>query len=193
MIQATITDKHGLTDVRLFPDQSTAVAWVSDKGSMYGNPAPVVTTTEALIPANALSHAPMLNIDGTPVTDPQGNPMFQSVLPSEYSVSYADVTSEIQTQELVAKGLRAQQVGAQIVAQVFGLNEMNLASGALTVANFKLMLADQTLANVERLLWNGSLQTALQLIQSDNALSSYFSSTQIASIEDALSKGIANL
>lgn len=103
--------------------------------------------------------------------------------PSTYTVVTQDITAQVAQQALVSKGLAAQTLGAQIIAQIYAINETNLASGALTSAQFAAMLADATLANIERCLKNGSIATALALTNSDSALSTYFSSDQIAQIK----------
>ncbi len=106
------------------------------------------------------------------------------VFPAEFSIAQTDITAQITLQAAIAKGLRAQQVGAQVIAAVYAYNEANLASGALTTAQFTAMLGDTTIGNIERLLSNGSLATALALTQSYNAtLLTYFSAAQLAAIE----------
>ncbi len=87
-------------------------------------------------------------------------------VPADYVVTQTDITAQVALQAAVQKGLQAQQVGAQVVATVYAINEQNLTSGALTSAQFTAMLADATINNIERLLWNGSLATALALTQS---------------------------
>jgi hypothetical protein len=104
-------------------------------------------------------------------------------MPAQYSITQTDITAQVAAQALVQKGLQAQQLGAQVVAQVYAFNEQNLTAGTLTSANFTAMLADTSLANIERLLWNGSLATALSLMQASTTLSTYFSPTQISAIE----------
>jgi hypothetical protein len=55
------------------------------------------------------------------------------------------------------------------------------------------MLSDTSLAQVERCLGNGSLSTALALIQASTTATTYFSSAQITQIENAITAGIASL
>ena len=87
---------------------------------------------------------------------------------------------------VINKGAQAQAVGAAVIAQVYLFNEQNLTLGALTTAGFNTMMADNSLEIIERLLWNGSLATALGLIQSSTVLPNYFSADQIAAIESII-------
>jgi hypothetical protein len=80
----------------------------------------------------------------------------------------------------VIKAMNAQQMGSMVMAQIYAINEANLTSGALTSSQFTAMLADQNLLNIERLLWNGSLATALAMIQV--LPTTYFSTGNIATI-----------
>ena len=91
---------------------------------------------------------------------------------------------------LTEKGLKAQEQGAQIIAQIYAINEANMSSGTLTNAHFAAMLADTNLANIERLLWSGSLVTALALINALPSPNPYFSSANIASIVAALTAAV---
>lgn len=105
-----------------------------------------------------------------------------------YVVTSTDVTAQANLQASIAKGLQCQTFGATIIAQVYAYNEANLGSGALTSGQFTAMLADTTIANIERLLSNGSLSTALSLINSYTAtLETYFSSAQVSAITTAIS------
>ena len=110
---------------------------------------------------------------------------YQSQLPdpSTWTATYADVTAQVALNALAAKGLKAQQLGASIIAQIFAINETNLLSGALTSGQFTSLLADTTAANIERCLRNGSIATALILAQGWGAISTYYSAPQIAAIE----------
>lgn len=104
-----------------------------------------------------------------------------------YSVSQVDVTAQVALQASIQKGLQCQNFGATIIAQVYAYNEANLTSGALTTNQFNAMLADSTMANIERLLSNGSLNTALALINSyTTTLETYFSSAQVSAIVAAI-------
>ena len=105
-----------------------------------------------------------------------------------YTVTSTDITAQVALQASIQKGLQCQAFGATVIAQVYAYNESNLASGALTTAQFNAMLADTTIANIERLLSNGSLSTALSLINSyTTTLETYFSSAQVSAIAAAIS------
>ena len=80
--------------------------------------------------------------------------------PDEFTVSQSDVTAETALENLVNYSAKAQSLGSQILADVFALNDAkNLTSG-----QFDAVLADATLAKIERCLWQGSLVKAKELI-----------------------------
>lgn len=100
-----------------------------------------------------------------------------------YTISQTDVTAQYNNQLAVQTALNNQNVGAIIVANVAAQNEALLASGAMTQTQFNALLADQTVLNIERLLWNGSLVTAKALINANIAdLQNYYTSDQINQI-----------
>lgn len=104
--------------------------------------------------------------DGNDVSTRRANFSFQEVAP--------DIESMTQ------KALNNQGLGAQVIARVAAVNESKLAAGSMTQQQFTALLADQNMANIERLLWNGSLVTAKAMISAlDNT---YYSSDEISSI-----------
>ena len=117
----------------------------------------------------------------------------QYVFAAEYSVASTDVTAQVAQATAVQKGLVAQTIGAQIIAQIYAINEANLTANTLTLTQFQAMLSDTSLAQIERCLGNGSLATALALIQASATAATYFSSAQITQIENAITTGIASL
>lgn len=98
-----------------------------------------------------------------------------------YTITQTDITIQYNQQQAVEKAIQNQSMGATIIANVAALNESKLASGAMTQATFTILLADQNVLNIERLLWNGSLVTAKALIQAAN-LSAYYTSDEVSSI-----------
>lgn len=90
-------------------------------------------------------------------------------------------------QLLAIKGMQAQNFGAQVVAAVYALNE----GASISQAQLEAMMADATLATVERLLWNGSLATARALIA--GMPNTFFTADQITSILTLLDGFIAQL
>ena len=111
-------------------------------------------------------------------TDADGHKTYQ--MPAEYELIQTDITAQVAAQKLLEKGLAAQAVGAGVVAQVWAINQGKYAAGTLTDANLQAIVSDATLQTIERLLWNGSLEMALALINSYS--SPYFSASDIATI-----------
>lgn len=96
--------------------------------------------------------------------------------PSEFTVVKSDITDKYNQQQEIRKGLLAQQAGATVIAKVWAINE----SKNIDAQTFNDLISDSTLQIIERLLWNGSLKTAKQLIQSMN--SQFFSEEEKNSI-----------
>jgi hypothetical protein len=137
--------------------------------------------------ANLSNQVTLTSGDGTQ-TLPAGSLALSGGQNLPYTVVATDITAQLSNEAAVAKGLQCQQFGATVVAQVYAYNEANLQSGALTSGQFNTMLADTTISNIERCLWNGSLNTALALINSYNTtLLTYFSSGQLSTITSMIS------
>lgn len=98
------------------------------------------------------------------VVDEQGNelePAQEIQHDSEWSYSVEDITAQSQIQQLETEGLTKQQIGAQVIAKIYAINELsNVSSQA-----FDLMLDDAQLAKIERMLWAGALGKAKAKIQ----------------------------
>lgn len=141
--------------------------------------ATLITNWNTANPSNQLT----LTLGDGAQTLPAGSLALTGGQDLPYTIVSTDITALLANQAAVAKGLQCQQFGATVIAQVYAYNEANLTSGALTSAQFTAMLADTTLSNIERLLWNGSLNTALALITSySTTLQTYFSSAQVTAI-----------
>jgi hypothetical protein len=171
-----------------FPDQDSANAWINQErnNASWGKQERDIASNDPRINSEDITKA-----TGSTPSVINGQSVIIYTFGPDFQIQQIDVTAQVALKALVNKGLQAQQVGAQIVAQVYAYNEQNLASGALTTQEFQAMLADATLANVERLLWNGSLATALALVNADSSLSTYFSADQIAAVKAAIQAGIS--
>lgn len=63
------------------------------------------------------------------------------------------------------KGLRNQEIGKIVLAKIYAINAKKTRMNLLSSEQLSAMLSDSTLKNVERLLLNGSLASAVSLIQ----------------------------
>lgn len=98
----------------------------------------------------------------------------------EYEIIQSDITSEVEEELGIEEQLKKQVIGQKIIAVVSYINSKKLESGQMSVPTFQAMLADVTIQNIERLLWNGSINTAKSLI---NLLDeTYWSTSEKASI-----------
>lgn len=78
----------------------------------------------------------------------------------EFISEIVDISAEVEKQRAIEYGLKAQNFGALMIAKVNAINEAK----NLNSTQFNALLADQTLQNIERALWNGSMRTALALV-----------------------------
>jgi hypothetical protein len=138
------SQKHGLRWLE-FETQEQLDQYLNTIGDHWG-----IIATQQIIPA---------------VIDPETlveiNPEQIINIPGTVEYTVVDITAEIQAKALIETGIKRQELGSKIIAQVFAINE---AKG-LSAAGFQTMLENTTLQNIERLLKNGSLRTAKTMIQ----------------------------
>ena len=137
------------------------------------------------------------------VTDSQGN-TFNGIFKdqasadawvSDHQASWGDGVTPVQTDisaqsesdAAQAVGKKAQDLGAEVIAAVFAINE----SSGITTDQLKAILADPTLTLAERLLWTGSLVSAKALVGSLST--QLFTADQIAQISGLLDQKINEL
>lgn len=82
----------------------------------------------------------------------------------EYEIIQTDITEQVEEEIGIEEQLRKQVIGQKIIAIVSYINSKKLESGQMSIPTFQAMLADVTIQSIERLLWNGSINTAKQLI-----------------------------
>ena len=115
----------------------------------------------------------------TPSLDPEiPSLVIEYKLPAEFSIQIEDITASLAAEQAVSNGMKAQEIGAQVIAMVWAINE----SKNLDAAAFQALLADASLQLIERLLWSGSLKTAKALISTNPSLQSHFSAEEIAQV-----------
>ena len=97
-----------------------------------------------------------------------------------YSIEIIDITEENDLQLLITKALQDQNKGKTILATVHALNAKKFKAGLLDQNAFLAMLDNPELKYIERLLLNGSLDTAKHFMnQLDET---YFSKEEKAAI-----------
>lgn len=104
--------------------------------------------------------------------------------PSGFVAEIIDVSAIKRKEKRIARGKARIEMGAQIIAEIVAINEERLELGVLTDEEFMAMLNDPILFKIERLLWNGSLESAKSMIQA--MPETYFNSVQINYILDMI-------
>lgn len=86
-------------------------------------------------------------------------------LPDDFTVTLIDISLQVLKEERALKGKKNQDFGASVIAQVYGINQAKILDGTFDNTTLQALLTNATLAQVERFLFNGSIETAKALIQ----------------------------
>jgi hypothetical protein len=84
--------------------------------------------------------------------------------PEGYVAEIINVTAEKSFAAAKSKGLKNQDIGRNVLAIIYAINDEKTKLGLLTPSILTALLQDPTLAIIERLLLNGSLGSAVSLI-----------------------------
>lgn len=156
-----------------FKTQEEVDAWLL-KGKLekyWGKPERWVREDQEDV-SQALETREVQNIEGS---------YLEYKLAAEYTIEQMDITAQVNQENLLQEGRQRQELGAEIIAKVYSINE----SKQITPEQFSAIMVDSNLERIERMLWTGSLKTAKLMIQAlDNT---YFTADEIQSILDLLS------
>lgn len=171
-----------------FSDSNAAQDWINQAidGNWWGKPdrwinAETYTSADGLSKITIIPDEDVTKSDqNKQITLSDGTIINSYHFIADYTIVQNDITVQFKQQQAVQQALANQQIGALVIATVAALNEAKLAAGTMTEPQFQTMLADQNLLNIERLLWNGSLITAKNMIQLLG--NTYYSSAEIQQI-----------
>lgn len=156
MIRATVTKNNVITNQATFGTQQEAEMWVDGNKWAFGKPdrwlEPSDFTTETTQDA---TDSRLKYVDDIRFID-----VYEYFFPSDYIVQYLDVTVEDNDSRAIELKLQDQYHGSKVIAKVKSINERK----NLNLQGLQAILADPTLAIIERLLWQGSVLTALGFI-----------------------------
>lgn len=120
-----------------------------------------------------------------PELDDNGEPTGNTI-PAEYTIVQEDISAQIAAQLSKQESIEALNLGFDIMADIRTLNKAKIAAQEL---DFAALLSNSTVANIERALFNGSLDTAKTLI---NGLEGFYSAGEkaviVAKIDQHLTK-----
>lgn len=94
--------------------------------------------------------------------------------PIDYTYEIINITILENFKKAKEKGLKNQSVGREVLAIIYAINDEKTKQGLLTQESLSAMLSDKNLQIIERLLLNGSLGSATQMIM--NIPDQYFNS-----------------
>jgi hypothetical protein len=174
MIKVTVKNKlDQVTNEAVFANEELADAWIAENEltQAFGKPG------RWIFPANFKGESAEDADDTRLVESPTGN-RTEYFFGPDYFVSKTDVTAELDFEALWFKCEKRQAYGAKLVAFVFAVNQAKFEAGTLDAEKFQAFLSNSTLTLIERLLFNGSLDSAKALIQSLDT--TYFSAGEKA-------------
>jgi hypothetical protein len=96
--------------------------------------------------------------------------------PDGFSSQITNISEQKQFEADERQALLNQNIGRGVLAKIYAINMQKIRLGLLSPSQLQALLSDQTLANIERLLLNGSLGSALQIII--NLPDTYFNTEQ---------------
>lgn len=96
--------------------------------------------------------------------------------PDDFSSQIINISEQKQFEADERQALLNQNIGRGVLAKIYAINMQKIRLGLLSPSQLQALLSDQTLANIERLLLNGSLGSALQIII--NLPDTYFNTEQ---------------
>ena len=173
MIKVEIKNKDGIVGWSArFSTQQEADSWINSciENNCWGKPERWVREDQEDV-SQALETREVQNIEGS---------YLEYKLAAEYSIEQLDITTQINQENLLQEGRQRQELGAEIIAKVYTINE----SKNISAEAFANLIADSNLERIERMLWTGSLKTAKLMIQAlDNT---YFTNEEKQSILDML-------
>jgi len=122
----------------------------------------------------------VLDENGMPLLDEQGNPQFQEEIrvitpevpeisymehfyPAEFTIEIEDITAAIAYEKSISTNLARMEFGKRLMAELAASNQSDLIQGALTLE--QVIEAEASLATIQRLILNGSLGLAAQMLQ----------------------------
>lgn len=192
MIKVTVLNKAGQIGwMASFQDQAQVDAWVSAQvqANSWGRAERWIRLENAenedieeAIDTREYELSPAMPIQYDPetgeITFEGRDPIMgtEYLMPAEYTIQTEDTTAQEAQAQLVRDGQLRQELGANVIAKVYSINE----SKNITPEVFAAMIADATLERIERMLWTGSLRTAKLMIQSLDT--TYFTAQEKAEI-----------
>jgi hypothetical protein len=93
-----------------------------------------------------------------------------------FSLSIIDNSEGVRKQRRILNARKRLDFGIDLMVEILAINEERLELGLLTEGQFQAILSNPVLANIERLIYNGSIGTARSLIASLDDI--YFNSVQ---------------
>lgn len=150
-----INNKTGQLYSGEFATQGLADAWIAQESAnqSWGK-------KEYWLPSDDLKGNNTIDSIANEVRGESPNQKTWYKFPDEFTVTQSDITVEVAKRNIIGYSTNAQSLGASILSDIFALNDAK----AITSAQFDAVLADATLAKIERCLWQGSIIKAKELI-----------------------------
>jgi len=181
MFKVRIKKQNIVTNEAKFETMDLVQVWIDTEvlNNSFGKPKRELTEREALLEGLDLDDA--IAIEDKEI---MGELITYFTFPAEYVIEIEDITEDVANEELRRKSQLAIQLGMKIMAEIRYINEKK----TLTLEQFQVLIADQDLDRIERLLWNGSFKTAKLAVQAYNGTA--FTTEEKQTIIDMLDNAI---
>lgn len=166
MIKVQIKKNNIVTNQAKFNTQEEAEAWFLEnkQTGVFGKPGGWYNENQ-LTTEEKLSAVEVAEVENPYKGENEPEKINIYKIEDSFTHEYIDTTLDDKKEERFSKGKKRQEQGASIIAQVYGINEEKVENGTFDNAKIQSLLADTSLFQIERFLFNGSLQTAKFLIQ----------------------------
>lgn len=102
---------------------------------------------------------------------------------SKHNKNVSDITEEVTEQNRLGESVEAINLGNDTIVIIRKINRKKLKTREWDQDKFMSLLSNETAFQIERSLWNGSLETALYLIPKMNE---FYSDSEIKEISEKL-------
>lgn len=172
MKRVTIKNSNGqITNQSDFPDMQTAGAWIEANKWNFGKPDRWLQPDQ-FGPDESTQSA----TDSRFVFSGPNGDVYEYFFPANYKYEIIDITQQVTEDGIIANAEKDQMAGRKVIAKVKAINLRK----NLDLAGLNSLLDDPTLWKIERLLYQGSVQTALYYI--GQTQTSLFTAAEVAEI-----------
>jgi hypothetical protein len=158
MIKAAVKNKQlGITtNASTHETQELAEAWVESNKWNFGKPDRWLEPSEFTDEDSSQSTDERLKY-----VDSDGNNVYEYFFPATYNVQFSDISAELAEEKIIADAEMDQANGRKVIAKIKAVNLRK----QLDFSGLQALMSDQSLMMIRALLQDGSILTALAVLQ----------------------------